>query len=135
MSKRASVIPAGAAVLAGTVGLMLAAWGCGPELLLGAGQLEISPNPAQPGDSVSFVFRLRVVPGQDYTVIAFIDSTSHESVDGFEAVDGPFVVQVGTADDLIARYGLGTHSAYVEVRLKEGRTARTADESFDLEAP
>ena len=133
MLKGASMKPARAAVLAGIAGLMFTAWGCGPELLLGAGQLEISPNPAQPGDSVSFVFRLRVVPEQDYTVIAFIDSTSHQTVDGFEAVDGPFVLQVGTADELIATYGLGAHTAYVEVRLLgHDRTAQTAAKAFEL---
>ena len=90
------VIAARASALACILGLMLTASGCGPDLLLGAGDLAIFPNPAQPGDSVTFVFRLRVIPEQDYTIIAFIDSTAHVTVDGFEAVDGPVVVQVGT---------------------------------------
>ena len=121
------------ATLAGLVGLTFTAWGCGPELLLGAGNLEVAPNPAQPGDVVSFVFRLSVIPEQDYTITAFIDSTSHMTVDGFEAVDGPFVLQVGTADELIAAYGLGTHTAYVEVRLLgHNRTAQTAEKAFEL---
>jgi hypothetical protein len=115
-------------------GLLIATLSCG-DVALGIRSLEISPNPAQPGDSVSFFFWLTVVPEQDYTVIAFIDSTEQVTQDAMEGVDGPVVLPVGAADDLITRFGLGTHTAYVEVRLKgQSRTARTADRSFELQA-
>lgn len=128
--------PARLTLLAGMLAAAFVASACGPDLLLGARELQISPNPAQPGDAVSFVFILSVVPEQDYTIVAFIDGTEHVTVAGFEAIDAPFVVVVGAADDLITEYGLGTHTAYIEVRLKQGRTARTADVGFELrEAP
>jgi len=116
-------------------GLLLVGLGCGGDLALGVRELAISPNPAQPGDTVSFFFWLTVIPAQDYTVIAFIDSTEQAVEDAMEGVDGPVVLPVGAADALIARYGVGTHTAYVEVRLKgRDRTARTADMGFELQA-
>ena len=121
--------------LAIALAVAFVASGCA-DLFLRARELEISPNPAQTGDTVSFVFRLSVIPEQDYTILAFIDSTEHVSAAGFEAVDGPFVLKVGAADDLIAQYGLGTHTGYVEVRLNaRDRTARTANASFELRVP
>ena len=118
--------------LASALAVALVASGCA-DLFLRARDLEISPNPAQAGDSVSFVFRLSVIPEQDYTIVAFIDSTEHVSAAGFEAVDGPFVLTVGAADDLIAQYGLGIHTGHVEVRVPaRDRMAGTAGVSFEL---
>ena len=117
----------GAALLAGVLGCS--------ELLFGVRSLEVSPNPAQPGDAVSFAFWLSVVPEQDYTLTAFIDSTAELTEEGFAAVDGPYVMAVGTADDLIASYGLGTHTAHIEVRLTDrDKTARTLPVTFELQA-
>lgn len=113
--------------------LVLAAPGCGPDLRLAATDLQISPNPAQPGDTVVFAFMLTVIPAQGFTVIARIDGTERARVSGFEAVDGPMVIVVGDAGALISQYGLGMHLGAVEVRLDDGARAATANRTFVLE--
>lgn len=106
---------------------------CGPDILLSATNLDIAPDPARPGDAVSFVFRLTLIPGQRFTVSAMIDGERHTSVSGNDVSDGPFTVDVGDAGDLITRYGEGTHTGFVEVLLEDGgRSARTASRSFQL---
>lgn len=123
---------AAAVLLAAT----LTAPACGPDTLLAALDLTIYPNPAQAGDSVTFAFHLTVVPAQTYSVIVLIDGGEHLRGTRSEAVDGPFVVNVGAAADLISRYGLGTHIGEVEVRLHdENRRVGTAARTFDLQAP
>jgi hypothetical protein len=117
------------------LGLVLTAPYCGPDLRLAATDLEISPNPAQAGDAVSFSFTLTVIPEQGYTVIALIDGTERTRVSGFESVDGPFVIDVGDAGDLISQYGLGTHLGAVEVRLQDQSRTATANRTFVLREP
>jgi len=122
-------------VSACAIALVLAAAACTSDLLLAARELEIGPSPAQPGDTVTFVFQLTVIPAQSYTVIVLIDGTEHLRVTRVEAVNGPFESKLGDAADLIARYGVGTHTGDIEVRLNErSRIARTASREFVLEA-
>lgn len=117
------------------IALPVTAMACTPDLLLSAGQLEIGPNPAQPGDTVSFVFQLTIVPAQSYTVIALIDGMEHQRATRTETINGPFETKVGDAADLIARYGPGTHTGGIEVQLHErNRIARTASRQFVLES-
>lgn len=119
------------------VGLALAlvVAGCGRDLLLSAVNLNVSPNPAQPGDFVTFTFSLTIVPAQSYSITAFIDDGAFTAVEGAEAVSGPYVMEIADATDLIARYGEGMHTAYVEVRLGErDRLVRTGEEAFELQA-
>ncbi len=117
------------------IALVLAAGACTADLLLAAQELEISPSPALPGDTVTFVFQLTVVPAQSYTVIVLIDGTEHLRVTRVELVNGPFEIKLGDAADLIARYGAGTHTGDIEVQLNErSRIARAASREFVLEA-
>jgi hypothetical protein len=103
---------------------------------LAAVDLQISPNPAQPGEAVTFSFRLTVIPAQAYTVVALVDGTEHIQTDGFAAVDGPVSVEMGDASDLITRYGLGMHVGAVEVRLEDRNRTTSANRTFELqEAP
>ncbi|MBI4419262.1 MAG: hypothetical protein HY560_00405 [Gemmatimonadetes bacterium] len=116
------------------VALVLAAAACS-DLLLAARELEIGPNPAQPGDTVTFVFQLTVVPAQSFTVIVLIDETEHTRVTRDELANGPFEIKVGDAADLIARYGVGTHTGNIEVQLNErNRITGTQSREFTLEA-
>jgi len=115
--------------------LVLMAPGCGPDLRLAAAGLEIFPDPAQVGDSVSFSFTLTVIPEQGFTVRALIDGTEHTRISRFEGVDGPFVIAIGAAGDLISQYGLGTHLGAVEVRLDDQSRTATANRTFVLQEP
>jgi hypothetical protein len=101
--------------------LFLGGWSCkiGNEGFFAVGNLEVVPNPAQQGDVVTFVFNLIVVPERSFTVMASIDDTSHSNQTFRERRDGPFEYTVGDAADLIEQYGLGTHTAAVQVRLNE----------------
>lgn len=113
--------------------LVLALPGCKPDLQLAATNLQVTPDPAQPGQAVTFTFHLTILPAQGYTVIAFIDEVEHTRVTGFSAHDGLFPVEVGAATDLIAQYGLGTHEGAVEVRLDDRNRSATAARTFTLE--
>jgi hypothetical protein len=123
------------ATLALTLGLAIGAPGCAPDLLLSASNLEITPNPAQAGQAVTFTFTLTVIPGQGFTIIVLIDGTEHSRLTRFEAVeDRLIVVDLGDAAALISRYGLGTHIGGIEVRLHDqNRTAGTATKMFELQ--
>lgn len=123
-----------ATLAACAIALVLAAAACTSDLLLAAQELEIGPSPAQPGDTVTFVFQLTVIPEQSFTVIVLIDGTEHLRVTRVEAANGPFEIKVGDAADLIARYGAGTHTGGIEVQLNErNRIARTQAKDFVLE--
>jgi hypothetical protein len=116
------------------LGLWLAPSACAPDVLLSAGNLEITPNPAQPGQVVSFSFTLTVVPAQVYSVIVLIDGAEHSRLTRSDAVDGPAVVAVADAAELISRYGAGVHTGAIEVRLHDqNRTAGTAARTFELQ--
>lgn len=128
-------VPLGSRIVPVLLGAL--AWGavaCGPDLFLAATSLEITPNPAQPGDLVKFTFHLALVPEQSFTVVALVDGVEHSSKTEVAAVDGPYDVELGDAGDLIATYGAGAHVASIEVRLNDrGRVARTADKVFELQ--
>ena len=112
----------------------LAAAACDPDVALSASNLEITPNPAQPGQAVSFAFTLTVLPGQGFTLIVLIDGAEHTRFTRSEAVNGPVVLDLGDAAALITRYGLGTHLGAIEVRLQEqNRTVGTAARAFELQ--
>lgn len=84
---------------------------------------------------MSFSFTLTVIPEQGCTVIALIDGTERTRARRFEAVDGPFVIDVGDAGDLISQYGLGMHLGAVEVRLDDQSRTATANRTFVLQEP
>ena len=115
------------------VGLVAA--GCAADLFLSTSNLEIGPNPAQPGETVIASFRLALAPTQSHTIIIFIDDVEHSRVTTSEPPAVPMVLEIGEAGDLIDSYGEGVHSAYVEVRLTDrNRTSRTRSVTFELQA-
>ncbi len=105
--------------LLATLGGLLFFPGCSSDLLLVAGDLEIFPNPAEPGDSVKFVMQLTLVPKHRYVAKVLINETEHLRLERFEAINGPVEINVGDAADLIARYGEGIHRGSVEVEVTE----------------
>jgi hypothetical protein len=108
--------------------------GCGSDLLLVASGLEIYPNPAQPGDSVKFVFQLTLVPKHRYVAKVLINRTEHSRFERFEAVNGPVELDLGDAAALIARYGEGVHRGSVEVEVIErSMIARSGEKDFLLQ--
>lgn len=106
---------------------------CGDTLAFGVRDLEVTPDPAQPGQAVTFAFMLTIVPAHAYTITAWIDDQVHATVTGAEVVDGPFAMPVGDAADLIAQYGPGEHAARITVELTDdGREASTGMVRFEL---
>jgi hypothetical protein len=103
------------------------------DFRLTAANLQIAPNPAVPGDVVVASFDLLLVPTQPYTVIVTIDNTEHTRVTSNESPARPYVITLGDAADLIAEYGVGLHSARVEVRAEEeNESTRTQSAAFEL---
>lgn len=122
-------------ILAAALSLMVCE-GCkiGEDVVYSVGILDIVPNPAQQGDAVTFNFNLIVVPERTFTVTLFIDDTEHASQTLQQRYDGPFEFSVGDAGDLIAEYGLGTHSARVAVSIQEdNRVFETSTTNFELQ--
>lgn len=118
----------------GALGIIVAGSGCGRDLFLSTSNLEIGPNPAQPGDMVVASFVLTLVPTQPHTITVYIDDTEHLRVTSNEAPPVPLLVQLGEAADLIAAYGTGVHAAYIEVHVsEENQTTRTQSASFELQ--
>ncbi len=115
--------------------VLLAALGCSDDFALSVTSLDISPSPAQAGDSVVFSFVLTVQPEQRFAVILRIDGTEHARTNRFEAIDEPVSFSAGDAGDLIATYGLGTHEGAVVVRLDDGGRSATASHTFVLQEP
>jgi hypothetical protein len=116
---------------AGAVVLGFAA--CTHDFQVSARNLQISPDTALPGDSVTFAFDLIVVPAQEFTINVLIDGTTDTSETRVELAQGPYVFNVGDAGDLILQYGSGTHEGAIEVRLKDGGRTATASRTFVLE--
>lgn len=109
---------------------------CFKDLQLSAFDLQIAPNPAVPGDQVVASLAVILVPVQRHTIIVTIDNTEHLRVTSTEAPPRPYVIALGDAADLIARYGAGTHAARVEVRAEESdESARTQTVGFELRQP
>lgn len=118
---------------AGVLATVLAVAACFGDFHLSASQLEIGPNPAVPGDVVVVSFVVMLSPIQRHTVRVMIDDTEHVAVTSSEQPRQPSVITLGDAADLIATYGIGTHSVRVEVRAEEeNRTAKTRTASFEL---
>jgi hypothetical protein len=113
--------------------LMVAVATACSDFQLSAFNLEIGPNPAEPGDMVVAAFNLHLAPRQPYTVILTIDEEEHSRV---THNDQPSVVQtivLGDAADLIATYGEGVHEVRVEVVAEEdNESARTQSKAFEL---
>lgn len=111
-----------------------AASACESDPLLSATNLRIMPNPAQAGDVVTFVFDFTLVPEREYSVLTFIDDAPHFSQTRSEAVDGVLRVPAGDGADLIATYGLGMHTARVEILdVTRGATVETPTAQFELQ--
>lgn len=120
--------------LLATLGALLLSPSCSSDLLLVAGDLEIFPNPAEPGDSVKFVFQLTLVPKHRYLAKVLINETEHLRVERFEAINGPVEINVGDAADLIARYGEGLHRGVVEVEVTDkSQIVRSGARDFVLQ--
>ena len=115
--------------------VVLAALGCSDDFTLSITSLDISPSPAQAGDSVVVSFRLTVQPEQGFAIIMQIDGTEHVRINRFEAIDEPVALSIGDAGDLIATYGLGTHDGSVVIRLDDGGRSSTATRTFVLQEP
>ena len=103
------------------------------EFHLSTGDLNIAPNPAVPGDLVVAAFGVRVIPAQRHTIVVFIDDEEHTRVTSSTAPATPVVIELGDAAALIATYGAGAHSAYVEVHVpEENARTRTRSTTFQL---
>jgi hypothetical protein len=123
----------GASLLWAAASAVIVSLACSSDLLLVASDLEVFPNPAQPGDSVKFVFRLTLVPKHRYVAKVLINNTEHLRLERSEAINGPVEINLGDAADLIARYGEGTHRGVVEVELTEKSViARSGEREFLL---
>lgn len=120
-------------MLAGLAVLALSSSSCKTPVSLSASGLEVIPNPAHAGDSVSFLFALTVVPRQGFTITTRIDGILHRSESRNEQVDDLIVQSMGDAADLIAVYGLGVHLAAVEVRLDNGVRTVSTSRTFELQ--
>jgi hypothetical protein len=117
-----------ALTLAGALGM----GGC-EEFHLSTSALQIVPNPAVPGDLVAAAFVLRLIPMQRHTMIVVIDGAEHLRVTRDDLTEIPVVLELGDAADLIATYGTGAHTAYIEVRaLEANEKTRTRSASFQL---
>ena len=100
---------------------------------LAASNLEIGPNPAVAGDQMVATVIVSLLPTQRNTIILTIDDQEHFRVSSNEAPAIPFIIELGDASGLIAKYGLGMHSARVEVRAEDDdESARTQSVSFEL---
>ena len=113
--------------------LMVAVTTACSDFQLSASNLEIGPNPAVPGETVVAAFNLVLSPTQPYTIIVTIDNQEHSRV---THNDQPLFVQtleLGDAADLIATYGVGVHSARVEVVAEDdNESSRTQSKAFEL---
>jgi hypothetical protein len=106
---------------------------CFGDFRLVAANLQVAPNPAVPGDVVVASFDLLLTPTQPHTVIVTIDGTEHTRVTSNEAPPRPYLITLGDAADLISAYGVGAHSARVEVRAdEENESTRTQSAAFEL---
>ena len=113
--------------------LMVAVVTACSDFQLSAFNLDIGPNPAEPGETVIAAFNLVLAPRQPYTVILTIDNEEHSRVTHND--QPPFVqtIELGDAADLIATYGEGVHTARVEVVAEDkNESSRTASRSFEL---
>jgi hypothetical protein len=119
--------------LAGLAVLALGSSSCENALSLSATDLEVIPNPAHAGDSVSFVYALTVAPRQAFTITTRIDGVEHSRESRNEQVDDLVIQQLGDAADLISVYGLGVHLATVEVRLDNGGRTTATSRTFELQ--
>lgn len=100
---------------------------------LRASDLEIGPDPAVPGDQMVATLIVILAPVQRHSVILTINDTEHSRVTSGDAPAIPYVISLGDAADLIATYGIGTHSARVEVHADEANeSARTRSVTFEL---
>ena len=110
--------------------------GCkiGEDKAFSIGVLFISPNPAQQGDVVTFTFDLIVIPERSFTVTAFIDDMAHTSQTFRLQQNGLFDFEVADADDLIAQYGLGSHTGRVEVLIApDDELLANSAQNFELQ--
>lgn len=104
--------------------------GC-TDLHLIASELDISPDPAVPGDTVVATFLLSLIPIQNHTVVVMIDDAEHLRVTSNDAPSIPVILELGDAADLIATYGTGEHAAHVVVHVDDEVT-RTQSVRFEL---
>ena len=112
---------------------MLAITACFRDLHLAAADLQIGPNPAVPGDVVVASVVISVVPVQRHTVRVMIDDKEHVALTSTERPEAPTVITIGNAADLIAAYGVGAHTVFIQVRAEDAdRTARTRSVDFEL---
>lgn len=119
-------------------GLCVAAPACnlGTELTLEVFDLRVVPTQAQPGDAVTFAFTLVVVSSGSVNLTALIDDDvfKEEVVPGYYS--NAFEWAMGDAEELIDRYGLGSHTARVNaVDVGSGRTATAGSVTFELVEP
>ena len=104
------------------------------DFQLSAFNLEVGPTPAEPGEMVVAAFNLVLTPRQPYTVILRINGAEHSRVTHNDLPSFVQTIQMGDAADLIAEYGVGTHSARVEVIAEEkNESSSTQSKPFVLQ--
>jgi len=125
----------GSKVVPAVLAVVLAITACLGDFHLSASNLNVAPIPARPGDVVTISFSLSILPLQPHTIKVIIDDQEYLRVSSSEQPSSPFVMTLGDAADLIAEFGTGTHSMYVEVVAEEeNESARTQPVGFELQA-
>jgi hypothetical protein len=108
---------------------------CGGDLVLAVGSLTVAPNPAVPGQPVVLTFRVTVIPEHNFEIAALIDDVEHVKRTYMASINGLLDFTIGDAEDLISAFGVGNHTARVEVRfLDSSHIARGRPVSFELAA-
>lgn len=115
-----------------TIALAVASSGC-EEFLLSASNLDIGPNPAEPGELMVATVLVSMLPTQPHTIFFFVDGEEYLRVSSDDAPQIPVILDLGDAADMIAEFGVGVHSAHVVVRMDDqGESARTEAVIFEL---
>jgi hypothetical protein len=123
------------ALRGGALAMLLAMIACSEfgNFRLRASDLEIGPNPAVPGDQMVASLIVLVAPLQRHTIVLTINGTEHSRVTSSDAPPIPYVIALGDAAGMISAYGIGTHTARVEVHAEEANeSASTSSVSFEL---
>jgi len=105
----------------------------GEDTAFQIGALTIGPNPAEAGQDVTFAFGLTIVPEKRVTITAFINDVAYHSEEKILFWDSLYELELGSADPMIAQFGVGVHTARVQVFIiDEGRTLANSPIAFEL---
>ena len=91
--------------------------GCGltSDVTLEVFNLSVVSSPGQEGDLVSLNFTLTVLTSGSVGITAMIDDEAYSTHTAPRLFSDVFTWEIGDAGDLIERFGLGDHTARVQV--------------------